>query len=335
MTNFEHARLAEELHTEFLKRPCRTRSEYLASMSASERIVFDEMTGLKDLSEIREIVKHPQKSAEWLNARKARITGSVAATSVGLGSKKERMLCKARDMVYKKFKSNPLMDWGVENESNGAFSYIQDLREIINETYKQQRKEQESRKQPFKSFKFRGFEIPVLDPDALPTVILAPFGLVLDPYNHWRGISPDGVIVVNGIPIGCLEIKCPWGDYYKKDHAIYVNIPKYYYPQLQAELYTCNLIFPTVTWIDFVVWSPQHFTVDTFVFDSPFFFGWYAKREMRFYFEAFLPILAEKVRKDFVTKLETMTSTIETEEYYVKEFRKFVREKFKATAGDN
>ena len=35
-------------------------------------------------------------------------------------------------------------------------------------------------------------------------------GFVISPTWPWLGCSPDGIIFENDIPVGCLEIKCPY-----------------------------------------------------------------------------------------------------------------------------
>lgn len=339
-TSIEKMRISEEMHVAFLRRPCKTRLEYLNKMTASERILFTELTTIKKKTDIRNIVRCPQRTTEWYRARSGRITASISGASVGLGSKRTPVLCQARDSIYKPFESNPMTIWGTNNESNAGFDYICDLRRSIHKTYEEQRDfiASGSTLSGFIEFKYRGQSIPVLNKNELPTVELFLFGFMTDPYNQWRGMSPDGVVVVNGVAIGCVEIKCPFGTPIKRgsgggmegDHALYVNIPKYYYPQIQSELYLCQLIWPTVQWIDFIAWSPEHWTLETFLFDAPFFFDWYAKREMRYYFEAYLPMLAKQARADFVEKSKTFSkpTTAAAEKQLEESFRKFIQTEF-------
>ena len=43
----------------------------------------------------------------------------------------------------------------------------------------------------------------------LPTAIES-CGLVVNPKYPWLGCSPDGIVVENGSPAGCIEVKCPY-----------------------------------------------------------------------------------------------------------------------------
>jgi hypothetical protein len=60
-------------------------------------------------------------------------------------------------------------------------------------------------------------------------------------------------------------------------------------------LYIANRFWPSIRWLDFVVWSPRNFTVDTYVFDTEYYFKYYAPRELKYYFGLYLPTLAERV----------------------------------------
>ena len=49
-----------------------------------------------------------------------------------------------------------------------------------------------------------------------------------------------------------------------------------------TEMYNCHLFWPTIAWVDFVVWSPHNFTVDTFTFDPHYYFKFYAPLEFKY-----------------------------------------------------
>jgi hypothetical protein len=107
--------------------------------------------------------------------------------------------------------------------------------------------------------------------------------------------------------VGCLEVKCPFG----KHKSLYPIIPKYYFTQLQCEMYISRIFWPDVRWLDFVVWSPYGWTCETVPFEEDWFNNYYAPRELRYYFSAYLPLLAEKCFYQTKKAFRTATPTME------------------------
>ena len=140
-------------------------------------------------------------------------------------------------------------------------------------------------------------------------------GFVVSPKWPWLGCSPDGIVMRNGVPEGCIEIKCT---YASKDLCISdaVNCKKNfclqqtenglklkenhpYYFQCQGVLNILNL-----NWIDFVVYTNVDMHVERI--DEDIFF-WEEKMPLEitsFYFSFILPSCNE-------LKLEYLTISLE------------------------
>lgn len=275
---------------------------YLNQMTKLQQLVFYFMIEIKPLSLLLDIVQYPQKSQKWKKARVGRMTGSVAASAVGQ-QRITKVKKAAWDIIYKIFKPVPATIWGTDHEPDATQSYVNDLYLNVVKIFREQRKNG-SIEQQNNHFLFRGQLIPIINIKKDPIIEIRHYALLIDPYNPWRGMSPDGVIFINDVAVGVLEVKCPYGSY-TQQYWLYVNMKTYYYNQTQCELYLCNLYWPTIKWVDFVVWSPTLFTVETMIFDAEYFYSWYLPRELRFYFHCYLPILVERLlyltRKEYLT----------------------------------
>jgi len=288
------ARNTAEENLEWLARPPMTRGDALRRMSPLERGIFAFLVVLRPLLLLSRIWSLPQKSEPWKWARNGRITGSSTGAAVGQ-QRNTRVQKAAYGSVYLKFKGSVATEWGSGKEVYGTRCHANDWKRLVVKTFREQRRSGEIQRtadaQGRLHFVFRNQRIPVPHIDHDPHVEVRHYGLMIDPWNHWRGVSPDGVLFINDIACGALEVKCSFG----KKYSLYTNVRPYYYNQLQCEMYIVNRYWPTVRWLDFVVWSPEHFTVDTYTFDAEYFYGWYAPREIKYYFQLYLPTLAERV----------------------------------------
>jgi hypothetical protein len=292
-----------------------SRGAALRSMGELERLIYEFLVVLVPAGLLRRIWQFPQKSAAWLWARTGRITGSSTGNAVG-HNRGTPVLKVAYEAVFAKFKGNIASEWGAGKEVYAVQSYVNDLNRLVTREFRDQRRRGlvVQRRDAARAagggsgdrgcgwFAFRNQRVPVPDVDADPIVEVRHYGLLIDPWNHQRGVSPDGVVFVNGVAVGILEIKCPFA----KNKSLYVNIKQYYFDQLMCELYIGHLYWPTCHWLDFVVWAPQAFTVDTYTFDAAYFFGWFAPRELRYYFALHLTTVAERItllaRQEFRTQ---------------------------------
>lgn len=305
------SRVSVDQNMNFLNRSPLSRFEGLTQMTVWERAVFTFLVVVRPISFLLDIVRFKQKTKEWKWARKGRITGSITASAVGQ-LRMTRVLKAAWDTAYRVFEGFAATDWGSGKEVYGTQSYANDFAKVVTKVFRQQRLQGKIKTH----FEFRGQQIPVPDINKDPVVEVRHFGLLIDPWNHWRGVSPDGVIFVNGVACGVLEIKCP----YAKKNALYVNIKPYYYNQIQCEMYICRLYWPTIQWVDFMVWSPTNFTVETFGFDEDYFFSYYAGLETRFYFKGMLSAITESML--FLTEKEMESSEKTREQVFDEVLRK-------------
>lgn len=98
-------------------------------------------------------------------------------------------------------------------------------------------------------------------------------GFVISPTWPWLGCSPDGIIFENDIPVGCLEIKCPYSkrdmkleeassndkNFFLKstNNGLKLKCKNGYYYQCQGVM---NLL--GLPWIDFAVYTSKDFHVE-------------------------------------------------------------------------
>jgi hypothetical protein len=298
----------------WLAEPPLTRTWALKHMEPSERAIYEYLVILSPLQWLREIWRFSQKTKGWLWARKARLTGSVTGKAVG-HLRGTPILTAPYEDVWSKFKSGFAMAWGSGKEVYGTQCYANDLKRLVTAVFRRQRRTDPDGMRRRKTFVFRNQEIPVIHIDLDPDVEVRHYGLLIDPWNHHRGVSPDGVVFINGTPVGVLEVKCAFA----KQKALYVNIKTYYYNQLMSELYIAHRYWPQIRWCDFVVWSPQNFTVDTFTFDATYYYLWYGPRELKYYFRLHLPTIADRL------KLLAQQEVRKGEETLVQAFQRVMR----------
>lgn len=300
------AKVTMEDHQRFLNLPPMTRGEALRGMGILDRMIYEMLILLSSLTLLCTIWQYAQKSTLWLWARTGRITGSTTAAAVG--HQRGTPVCKAAyQSLWTKFKGNVASQWGSGKEVYATQCYVNDLLRIVVTEFRKQRRE--GKVQKTKSFVFRGQTIPVPDVNQDPVVEVRHYGLFIDPWNHHRGVSPDGVVFINDVACGALEVKCAYADRF----ALYANIHPYYYDQIMCELYLCNRYWPTIRWLDFQVWAPDNFVVDTYTLNTDYFFHWYAPREIRYYFRLFLKAMSEKMC--FTAEQETKPGVKPTDEH--------------------
>lgn len=61
------------------------------------------------------------------------------------------------------------------------------------------------------------------------------------------GASPDGLVLG-----GCVEVKCPYNTVNHLNNVLSGEIPKEYYPQVQGQIWICEL-----EWVDFISFDPR------------------------------------------------------------------------------
>jgi len=208
-----------------------TRYELLASQGDDKWRALKEKYNLSDEvvqyvskmhvspEERNKIMNYAQKSAEWLLARKGRVTASVVAVFVGHDPYKSQM-SGLKSTLWDTFKGNVYTRWGNDHEDDG--------RQVFERYIKQ---EMAKRGEPHEQFQ------------------ITETGLIVSPEHPWIGVSPDGLCWVGDELVFGLEIKCP--------QKMYDQIPPQYYDQIQltmAVLHIPTWYFvvwtPTITKID-------------------------------------------------------------------------------------
>jgi len=212
--------------------------------------------------EIENMASVAQGTAEWLEFRKYRITGSVYGTAVG-ENKYESPEDLVRDMIWHKEmddRGKANCKWGNDNEDNACDAYEEDMRI----------------QKGLAGDKTRFW--------------VEHFGLEVHQEEMWSGDSKDG-LVCNELADGTiqhwlLEIKCPprkeWGPD-KGKYVLYPEIPPYYYAQIQGIMGYNKLPF-----CDFVIWNPEQMSVERYMFD-PVYYNWLRIGMRNWYVTQFAP----------------------------------------------
>ena len=161
---------------------------------------------MKKINELLKIPQHEQRSAEWFKQREDKLTSSDAATALGINpyQRPNDVLFKKCGHDLKPFVGNIATRHGQKYEDEAIDKYCE--------------------KTNSKNFNF---------------------GLISyeDVYHnndyYWLAGSPDGIAIdkddENAKPI-LLEVKCPF-----KRKIVMGEIPKYYVPQVQLNMFICDL----------------------------------------------------------------------------------------------
>jgi len=186
------------------------------------------------------------------------------------------------------------MAWGSAKEYYAAHCYCQYQYQESVKTYREQRlayfHAHTNQIKDWKTFDYRGRTFPVIDPFQDPVVEIRNWSFLRSYLPH-RGISPDGVLIINGVPCAALEVKCPFA----KRKRLHLMFHTGYYDQIMCELYLLQSYWPTIGWIDYVNWTPTAWTLDTFVLNQEYFHKWFLPREARSYFKCALPLLCANI----------------------------------------
>jgi len=222
----------------------------------------------------------PQKSEEWLNARKYCITASSFGAAIGKSpyqSQNELIIEK----LWNTFKGNSSTEWGNTHESHAKESFFIWFCKYME-----------------KNFGVDKETIEFLDKNLIK---------YFD--EPWIGVSPDGIVKYtwnNKIYYELVEFKCP--SYLKKTESHPYskhewNIPPYYYAQIQGIMgylnshassnpATFHNSFETLKcW--FVVWQPEKTWITLFEYDHTYYLDLHEKLK-DFYFKKLLPAFVHR-----------------------------------------
>jgi len=202
-----------------------------------------------DESQREAISQYDQRTDEWKNARKNRLTASRFGAARGhcqYTSHPELL----KGMLWGEFQENAAMKYGVDNEAGAVDLYTKFMRKHKGLTADQ----------------FR----------------VTHSGLLVSIEHPWIGVSVDGFVFDDSEPEGRkkggAEIKCPYG---KK---LYPFIPSQYYDQIQG-----SMGFLGLPWWDFTVFTPQQTQIRRVEFDKVYFDQELFPRLEKFYMTEFLP----------------------------------------------
>lgn len=138
-----------------------------------------------------------QRSPEWFEARKGKITGSMVGAILGLNpwmtrDDAMRSMVRAQLGAESEFKGNIATEYGVKNEPNALRDYEMISGKFVEEV-----------------------------------------GFFVHPEYDWLGASPDGIIDGDGV----MEIKCPFGMRHDVESNFKsLSEQQHYYAQVQIEM---------------------------------------------------------------------------------------------------
>ncbi|XP_062609018.1 uncharacterized protein LOC134270786 [Saccostrea cucullata] len=197
-----------------------------------------------DCVKIEELTRGQNKSQNWFDCRKGRLTSSNFGTicKMKLGTDPKNLLkCLLYDVS---FPSNKFTKWGIEHEPAARRFYCR----------------------------------------RYPSYMVSQSGLIISPKYPHLGSSPDGIVTLPSGESGLLEIKCPASDKWRThspvecalDHEFCCTLDENqnlklktnhnYYFQVQGQMAICNK-----PWCDFVIWTLKPpFSVERIYFDQSF-----------------------------------------------------------------
>jgi putative phage-type endonuclease len=172
------------------------------------------MTPSEQLQILKSIPQYPQRSKEWFDQRKDKLTSSDAGTVLGLNPYQT-----AVEVLFKKC--------GAGSEFTGNVA-----------TLHGQKYEEEAIQMYCKAMGKKNYDFGLIDFDAvyretdLHTKERYPNGI------RWLAGSTDGVAedLSNKEALVLLEVKCPY-----RRKIVYGKCPEYYYPQVQLNMAILNL----------------------------------------------------------------------------------------------
>ena len=219
-----------------------------------------------------------QRSEEWLNARKFRLTASNFGAAAG-HCKHNPPMGLVRDMLWHVFQGNEMTRYGTENEE-----------------------------QAFDAYQAHGIlaQVDEVDAGTRPAhrvgFLAQEVGLHIHPENPWMGVSPDGLVDVVDPGTGAvkrhlIEIKCPWkckdralhsgDDFYPLEDLpgdLQLPIPHYYFDQMQGIMGALGLPFA-----EFIVWTSKEMQITRVPFLPDYWKDELFPSLRAFYFDKFVP----------------------------------------------
>lgn len=217
------------------------------------------------------IEKAAQGSTEWLKYRVGCCTSSNGAAFVG-HSDYDSPLHIADKIIANKSFDNPFMKFGRKYEPVARNIYEVRIQNILTRLWKNKPEGQDS----IMYRKHKITEEPVVK------VIGTSGSLVHPVWHHIRG-SPDGIVTINDIAIGLIEIKCSM-------FGVYPISKAYHHDQVQIMLLVANALHPTIQECDYISFDGRHMSIDILPLQHEYLQDWFLPRIHRFFFELLFPL---------------------------------------------
>ena len=238
-----------------------------------EQLKLMEMTVGLTVSSAKEICASTigqSTNTRWYAERSRRVTSSVFGKIVNRRkSVHPSSLIKSILNEHKKASVSASVQWGVDNETNAILKYQNELQN---------------------------------------KVTVANCGLVVSPKWPWLGCSPDGIVMNEGVPVGCVEVKCPYSIKEMSIHEAAMSVKDFYIKQTEAGLklkvkhayfFQCQgvLNILNLPWIDFVVYTTMDMYIERIYKDVTLWENKMLPELTSFYFSFILPLCKPQVPK--------------------------------------
>lgn len=212
-------------------------------------------------------LKAPQRSEEWLEARKYCITASQFGSAIGCNPYQTPDSLVAEKVWYT-FQGNVACDWGTEHEPHAKESFCQWI----------------SNSNSIQNFQFK--EENLMKFSDMP----------------WLGVSPDGLITyfntkTNQIQTDLVEFKCPAYLRNTMNHPYAKhpnNIPPQYNAQMQGIMGFLNHHNYHIQQSWFVVWQPHQTWITKVPYEQTYYEEELYPKVKDWYFLKYLPALTHK-----------------------------------------
>lgn len=208
--------------------------KYFESLSVSDA----------DCAKIEKLTKGQNKSQNWFECRKGRLTSSNFGKICKLRPETDPQNLLKCFLYDVSFPTNKFVRWGIEHEPAARRFYCK----------------------------------------LYPSYIVSQSGLIVNPKYPHLGCSPDGIVTLPTGEIGLLEIKCPASDRWRilspaecgldsefccsldENQNLKLKTNHNYYFQVQGQMAICNK-----QWCDFVIWTLKPpLSVERIYFDESF-----------------------------------------------------------------
>jgi hypothetical protein len=269
----------------------------------------------------------PQRSVEWLEARRHCITASSFGAAVG-HNKYSSPRSVALDKLWNTFKGNAFTAYGTFHESDAQKSFVNILNGPLNYNLKIMYR-------TYTNGDFTSFQ-------------LFECGLLKHYKQPWMAVSPDGLLRLNGTNGGLwllVEYKCPARLRDSSGHPYATssnNIPDYYFDQMQGIMGLFNKFPDLIDGADkivaegskvpiegpegqlmernterlmpaafFIVWQPRQVHVTRVPYKHEYYANELEPKLENWFFETYLPLAVLKHNGSLVPGTDTTAPVIE------------------------